>query len=166
MKKYIKLIVSIVFFLYLIVLSERILFKYVPLSQIVSHFNFSSNQYHWHSSNFIPFKTIIFYLFLTDINLTIRISNLVGNIIGFMPFGMMFPLLFNRYLNLKSISIATFCLSLTYEVLQLLFNFGSFDVDDLILNTFGGMIGFLVISLILTIVKFATKHEKDRSSMY
>lgn len=166
MKKIIKLVVAVVFCLYIIVLSERVLFKYVPLHQIVSHFNFSSNQYHWHSNNFMPFKTIIFYLFLADINLDIRISNLVGNIIGFMPFGIMLPLLFKRYLNLKSISIATFCFSLMYEVLQLLFNFGSFDIDDVILNTSGGVIGYLMISLILYIIKFTNKHEKNRSSTY
>ncbi|WP_286163803.1 VanZ family protein [Bacillus sp. AFS088145] len=43
-----------------------------------------------------------------------------------------------RFKNFKVIVIATFSLSLTYELIQLLFDFGSFDIDDLILNTLGG----------------------------
>ncbi|WP_260440996.1 VanZ family protein [Parageobacillus thermoglucosidasius] len=34
-------------------------------------------------------------------------------------------------------------LSLTYEMIQLLFGLGSFDVDDLILNTLGGILGYV-----------------------
>ncbi|MGI8386841.1 VanZ family protein [Robertmurraya sp. P23] len=50
------------------------------------------------------------------------------------------------------IIIATFCLSLTYEIVQLVFELGSFDVDDLILNTLGGVIGYFPIKLIYLIV--------------
>ena len=38
----------------------------------------------------------------------------------------------------------SFELSLVVELLQLIFKVGSFDVDDLLLNTVGGMLGFLV----------------------
>lgn len=38
----------------------------------------------------------------------------------------------------------TFLLSLFIECIQLIFRVGSFDVDDLILNTLGGVIGYIV----------------------
>jgi glycopeptide antibiotics resistance protein len=46
------------------------------------------------------------------------------------------------------VTIASFCLSLTFELLQLFFRLGSFDVDDLLLNTAGGMIGYLPFKLL------------------
>jgi glycopeptide antibiotics resistance protein len=125
------------------------LFKYIPLSEIINHFNFTYDEYHWRSNNFVPFKTINFYLFLADINLDIRIENLAGNIIGFMPFGFILPLLAKKFQKLGTVILHTFCLSLTFELLQLVFEFGSFDVDDLILNTLGGVLGYLPIKLVI-----------------
>lgn len=57
--------------IYLSVLTKLILFKYLSLSEAINHFSFSYNEYLWRSSNFIPLKTIIYYLFLADINLNI-----------------------------------------------------------------------------------------------
>ncbi|WP_371321676.1 VanZ family protein [Robertmurraya korlensis] len=99
----------------LAVLTKLILFKYLPLHEVFNHLDFTFNQYQWRSSNFIPFKTIFFYLFLADINLSIRIENLAGNILGFVPFGFLVPILTRKFLNTKSIIKATFVLNLTYE---------------------------------------------------
>ncbi|WP_309484822.1 VanZ family protein [Bacillus aquiflavi] len=97
----------------------------------------------------MPFKTITYYLFLADINLNIRIENIVGNVIGFAPFGLMLPLLSKKFRRLKVVLLATFCLSLTFEIVQLVFHFGSFDVDDLILNTLGGVLGYIPTKLFM-----------------
>jgi glycopeptide antibiotics resistance protein len=142
-----KICLFLVFVLYLLILTQQILFKYIPIAEIIKHFSLVDHEYHWRSSNFIPFKTIKFYLFLADINLNIRIENLLGNIIGFGPFGFLCPLLFKNLRKLKVVILATFCLSFTYEILQLLFELGSFDVDDLILNTTGGFLGYLSFKL-------------------
>lgn len=138
-----RFVLLIILILYLALLTKLVLFKYIPLSEIINHFNFSNQPYFWRSNNFVPFKTINFYLFLADINLDIRVKNLVGNVVGFIPFGFILPLLARRYQKLGTVVLATFCLSLTYEILQLVFEFGSFDVDDLILNTFGGFLGYI-----------------------
>ncbi len=157
-----KLFLTLVLFLYLAVLTKLILFKYIPLTEIVHHFNFSTNEYHWRSNNFVPFKTIYFYLYLADINVNIRIENLAGNIIGFMPLGFILPLLAKKFLKLRAVMIAAFCLSLTFEIFQLLFEFGSFDVDDLLLNTLGGFLGCLLIKLILSSANFKKQSKKSR----
>jgi glycopeptide antibiotics resistance protein len=149
MKIIFKMTLFLILCLYLAILSKLILFKYIPLSEIINHFNFTYDEYHWRSNNFVPFKTINFYLFLADINLNIRIENLAGNIIGFMPFGFILPLLARKFQKLSTVTLATFCLSLTFELLQLIFEFGSFDVDDLILNTIGGILGYLPIRLVI-----------------
>jgi len=166
MYKLIKTILIILFSFYLMILTQNILFKYTPLLQVISHFDFSfSRENWWRFNNFIPFKTIIFYLFLADINLNIRVNNLAGNIIGFIPFGFILPLLLKKYFNLKSILKATFTLSLTYEILQLIFGLGSFDVDDLILNTIGGGLGYLGLRLIKSIYDLRNKKSVITSKM-
>jgi glycopeptide antibiotics resistance protein len=164
MKLFLKTILFLLFCFYLFILTQKILFKYLPLDAIINHFTFKGIGYRWRSINLIPFKTITFYLF-ADINLNIRIENLAGNIIGFMPFGFLLPVLSKRFFKFKTITLATFCLSLTYETIQLLFGFGSFDVDDLILNTLGGMLGYLSIKLIHLIFISALKNLKNSESV-
>ena len=154
MKFFIKAILVVVLCFYLLVLSKLILFKYLTIPDIVNHFTFSYDGRSWNSHNFIPFKTIIYYLFLADINLNMRVENLVGNIIGFAPFGFILPLLSKKFLLFKNIAIASFCLSLTFELVQFVFKFGSFDVDDLILNTLGGVIGYIAIYAIFIFIKY------------
>lgn len=124
------------------------------LQSVMDRLTFNSqSEIYWGSHNFIPFKTIFYYLFTsTDLSFNVRIANLAGNVIGFMPFGFLMPILSKRYLNLKVITLATFCLSLAFELTQLIFGFGSFDVDDLILNTLGGVLGYFVILLIFKFV--------------
>jgi glycopeptide antibiotics resistance protein len=60
---------------------------------------------------------------------------------------------------LSRVTLATFFLSLTFELIQLIFEFGSFDVDDLILNTIGGIIGYFPIKIILSIIKYKEKTQ-------
>ncbi|MEH6905212.1 VanZ family protein [Neobacillus drentensis] len=158
MKIIYKITLILLLCLYLAILSKLILFKYIPLSEIINHFNFTYDEYHWRSNNFVPFKTINFYLFLADINLNIRIVNLAGNIIGFVPFGCILPLLAKKFQKLSTVTISTFCLSLTFELMQLIFEFGSFDVDDLILNTVGGILGYLPIKLFLLFTGYKMKN--------
>ncbi|MFL8938030.1 VanZ family protein [Rossellomorea oryzaecorticis] len=133
--------------IYLLILSKLILFKHLPLSEITRHFTFNSDHAYLGNHNFIPLKTIIFYFYLADVNLNIRVENLVGNMIGFAPFGFMLPLLTKRFSTIKNIIAATLCLSLLFELIQFVFKFGSFDVDDLILNTLGGLLGYCIFSV-------------------
>ena len=67
--------------------------------------------------------------------------NIVGNVVCFMPFGFILPIitrLGERWLNTLLLS---FLLTLSIETIQLVFRVGSFDVDDMFLNTVGGRPG-------------------------
>jgi glycopeptide antibiotics resistance protein len=68
----------------------------------------------------------------------------MGNILGFVPYGYMVPVLINRMQNGFLILLSGFCLSLTVEVIQLVTRVGCFDVDDLILNTLGAVFGYVL----------------------
>ena len=92
-------------------------------------------------SNLIPFKEIFRY----SIGSRLFIRNIVGNILLFLPYGYFI----GYYINNKKIitpAILTMIISVTIEVVQL--NIGRiFDIDDVILNTCGGVLGFLIYSI-------------------
>jgi len=73
------------------------------------------------------------------LHLPIRIFEL-GNFVAFIPFGMFIPLLFrSNFIRF----ITLFILSITIvEILQMLSRLGSFDINDIIINTLGAAVGF------------------------
>lgn len=70
--------------------------------------------------------------------------NIFGNIIAFIPFGIYLPYTSESKLGFISTFLYTFSLSLTIELVQLITKVGSCDVDDIILNTLGGVIGYIL----------------------
>ena len=88
--------------------------------------------------NIIPFKEIFRY----DIGSHKFFRNVMGNIMLFIPFGFLSSyLLKNRKLGV--VTILTIIASLTIEVVQ--YYIGRvFDIDDIILNLVGGIVGFLI----------------------
>ena len=73
-------------------------------------------------------------------------TNLLGNVVIFVPFGFFMPMA-SRYRSFFSTVFYSFGLSLCVETFQLLTKVGSFDVDDLLLNTIGGLVGYLIFSM-------------------
>jgi len=71
----------------------------------------------------------------------------LGNIVLFSIVGFMLPLLWRRFENYKLTVLACFLISLVIEVVQLVLPRAT-DIDDLILNTLGGVIGCLVYILV------------------
>ena len=71
-------------------------------------------------------------------------ANLLGNILIFVPFGMLVPMLSKKYKRFWCVALLSFELSLAVELIQLLTKVGSCDVDDMLLNTIGGMLGYAV----------------------
>lgn len=88
--------------------------------------------------NLIPFREILRY----DVGTTGFYKQVIGNILLFIPLGYFIT----SYCKLKGLGsiviISAFC-STTIEIVQHFIG-RSFDVDDIILNTVGGMIGFLL----------------------
>ena len=73
--------------------------------------------------------------------------NLVGNVVGFMPFGFFLPIITRRLRHFYKVVLLALCFSLAVETIQLLSRSGRFDVDDVILNTAGAAIGYLLFLL-------------------
>lgn len=96
------------------------------------------------SYNFIPFKEILRYILrIKTIGVITALVNLLGNIVCFMPFGF---LLSNVLKHLKpSFSLIlgqSVLISICVELIQLMTKVGSCDIDDVILNTLGGLCGY------------------------
>lgn len=70
--------------------------------------------------------------------------NVAGNVAVFIPLGFALPVLFERIKSFLQVLILSFAISLLAETLQLILRVGCFDVDDLLLNTIGGCIGYLI----------------------
>ena len=67
----------------------------------------------------------------------------VGNIVWFVPFGFLLPAIWQKLKPYHTIPLG-FLLSLIIETSQLIFNKGMFEIDDLVLNTAGCVIGCLI----------------------
>ena len=70
-------------------------------------------------------------------------ANLFGNILIFVPYGFFISMAAVRRGFFKTL-FYSFGLSLCVEVVQLFTRVGSFDVDDILLNTIGGVLGYIV----------------------
>lgn len=70
-------------------------------------------------------------------------ANLFGNILIFVPYGF-FISMAGRTRGFFKTLFCSMGLSLTVEVIQLFTRVGSFDVDDILLNTAGGVLGYMV----------------------
>ena len=81
----------------------------------------------------------------------IEISTIL-NIIFFMPFGFLLPTLWNKFRKFIPTVFAGFIFSLIIEVGQL-FTIRATDVDDIIMNTLGTILGFILFKILSIIFK-------------
>ena len=104
--------------------------------------------------NLIPFREIRRFIVYADLLGPMAvISNLFGNIVIFMPFGFLVPILGRKKRNFWFTSLLSFALSLAVECIQLVTRTGCFDVDDMILNTSGGILGYLMLKKTYHIIR-------------
>ena len=89
-------------------------------------------------------------------------TNLFGNVIIFIPFGFFLPM-GSWQRSFIVTAYYSFVLSLCVEVFQLITKVGSFDVDDLLLNTIGGICGYILFAICAAIRRrHAGKKTKNR----
>ena len=130
---------------YMLALLRFTLFKYVPLTRLPDAFFLREREY-----NVIPFKAI--YEIIKELPTLRMIENIAGNIILFIPFGLIFPL---ASVFEGETPVYGFITSLLIEVAQYGFAMGAADIDDIILNVIGVLIGYKILyrMIILRIFK-------------
>ncbi len=102
-----------------------------------------SEEYRYNITPFVEINRFM-TLILNDLSNYKAWLNLAGNVVAFVPFGLFFPMLRNKHTGIINTVILTFVFSSMIEIIQLYTKIGVFDVDDIILNTLGGFVGYLI----------------------
>lgn len=93
--------------------------------------------------NFKPFIYLFDYPTMKE-----ALLNLIGNTAMFIPLGIVWPAVFKKLNTHAKVIAAGFGVTLTIEILQLPFFGRSTDIDDLILNTLGFLMGYGIYLLV------------------
>lgn len=146
-------VICIVFAIYLLFLARLLIFSRVSLSDLVNGFEAAER-----SINLIPFGSIMEYV-RGDSDVIVRsaFSNVIGNIVAFIPLGAYMTLL-RCDKRIARILLLIFIASLLIEIIQGVFGIGAADVDDIILNCTGGLVGILGYRLLHLIL-----HSENRA---
>ena len=111
--------------------------------------------------NLIPFRTA--YFLIRQLNNSARtwgiknipheltfmapgLRNVIGNILLLLPLGYLVPLVWKRIDSWRKAALLGISASLLIEITQLITHHGYFDVDDIILNAGGCILGWLCYS--------------------
>ena len=74
--------------------------------------------------------------------------NIAGNMAAFVPFGFFLPVIWEPVKKWYTTTVLGFVFSLCIETVQLVCRVGRFDVDDLLLNTIGTLVGYLIFCML------------------
>lgn len=108
--------------------------------------------------NLVPFQEIKRFIRYREIlGLESFLLNIVGNIVAFSPFGFMLPILNSKKRGILYVTLVSLEFSLFIELMQLITKVGSYDVDDMILNTLGGILGHIAYRVCYNIWKRRTR---------
>ncbi len=127
-------------------LAVIIRFVFFPMSRVngkVPLLRFDSSAVFPFKLNLIPFVHLTEYDSKKELLL-----NVIGNTAMFIPSGIVLPIIYKKLNSfLKVIGVGAL-ISLCIEILQLLFFERASDIDDLLLNTLGAGIGYLIYTLV------------------
>lgn len=135
---------KLLFAIYIVFTIKVIIFKY-PYTEMlttISDWNPGRIAEGFRGANFTLFRTIQMYISYWDrLN---SAENLFGNIAVFIPYGILYPLVVKDLCSFERLLFRVFLFSLGIEFFQMCTSFGVFDVDDILLNCFGAVLGFLI----------------------
>ena len=124
---------------------------------------FFGRGYFRRSVNFVPLRTVQQYM---SGNLPIRIAivNLLGNVAAFMPMGFLLPMVWKKAAGIGRCLLISAGVSFIIEAAQYVFGVGSADVDDLLLNTVGGLVGYAFYAVTNLLYKKLTDYAGKQAS--
>lgn len=118
------------------------------------------SEYHYNLTPFLEIQR--FWQYRDTVGTFASVSNLLGNVLIFLPLGFLLPMGSTKTSFFKTVLIS-FELSLAIEVFQLISKLGCFDVDDLLLNTFGGILGYILFWICSRISRRYVKNNKRKN---
>ncbi|WP_217642423.1 VanZ family protein [Bacillus sp. OK048] len=120
--------------------------------------------------NLIPFHTLYQYIFETNTNVddwnSVSLLNISANLLLFSPIGFFIPLIWKKWYSFKRVFFLGLTVTCFIEIIQMFIG-RSTDIDDVILNTFGILIGYGVFLMLnLTIVKLIHKKTPQKQRVF
>lgn len=139
----------ILFWLYLFLLFVLVVIKFngsfLTLLARVQLYRSQWTEYGIRAVNLVPLRTITSQLRWAGMISTV---NLAANLLAFLPFGFLLPLAYSKTTGLWKTLVLSLGLILGIELFQLVTFLGSFDVDDILLNMVGALVGYGVFRLL------------------
>ena len=147
MKRFISNVLTLCFICYMILLVYFLFF---------SEEYGRTEPYETYKYNLELFKEIKRYWYNREkIGTLFFLINLVGNVVVFMPFGFLVPVMYREqrkdvvyrghyFRSMLFVLLLGFLFSLVIEFIQLVTKVGCFDVDDLLLNTSGVLLAYII----------------------
>lgn len=107
--------------------------------------------------NLTPLKTILGYVRVIrrDGTLDIRsyaVQNLFGNLVLFMPMGLLLPCVFRKLRTFPRTVFVTALIVVFVEITQLVTRTGACDIDDFLLNMAGCVCGYLLYLILSALI--------------
>lgn len=150
-KKRIRVLGKVLFVLYIL-----FIFYFLLLSDWYGRSG-EMREYHY---NLVLFKEIKrFWTYRAQLGMRAVVHNLLGNMAVFVPFGFFMPMA-SKYRSFLTTAFYGFGISFCVEVFQLITKVGSFDVDDLLLNTIGGILGYILFVICNTVRRRHAKRKR------
>lgn len=138
-----RITLKIIWWIYIIVLFLLVVIKFHGSTSAIINRIESNSLPGAINYNLIPFHSISVQL--AYISQGWARYNLLGNIVPFMPFGFLLPIVFDKMNTFWKVIGVGLAVDLCIEVFQYITKTGSFDVDDIILNITGIALGYLLI---------------------
>ncbi len=117
-------------------------------------------------ANLTPFDTIDNYVRAVrngNISRNVFLWNIVGNLVLFVPMGMFLPHLKKRLSKGVRCLVNILLIIVLIEALQLILGVGSLDVDDVILNFTGSVVGYVIYLIFRPRKKLRRKANKQKT---
>ena len=142
MKKFARPVLWTIFIIYCFVL------VYVLFLSRGTRDGFTFAEYMRRFTNFIPFKTIVEYVQrYIDGYRNLSVLNLLGNFVLFMPMGALLPCVIRKLDRFWKVTLTVLGMVVMVEIVQGILRVGSVDIDDVLFNVVGAMIGYGLIRL-------------------
>ncbi|WP_077612373.1 VanZ family protein [Clostridium sp. Marseille-P2415] len=146
--------ITYLWYVYLLLLFIVIVIKFNgsinELFDRMNSINTNKSKGNW-NVNLVPFNSI-------EVQLEYRyqwwaVKSILGNLIAFIPLGFLLPITHKKCNNFFKTFLVSLMLILAIEVFQLITSLGYFDVDDIIMNMIGSIIGFCLYSVLKKVYK-------------
>jgi len=154
-----------IFGLYLLILFRLLVLKYSfhELEQILAGWKPDAVYEGAREGNLVLFRTIRMYIdYYGQLN---SFENLFGNILVFIPVGIFYPLAFRGRYSKWFFLPVVLGITIGIELTQLISLLGKFDVDDILLNCFGAVAGFIFFVAIRKIIWYYIHKNENTNNI-